>query len=144
MTETSAERAEQKLRFLNEAVGKLEAYQKMSREEYDSDPRNELVVERLFQTALEGVIDTARLIIIDRELEKPSDARSEFSILADAAIISVDLSQRLTQAKGFRNVLVHEYVSIEKDQVYRNLQEDLSDLKEFGKIAADYILKNES
>jgi len=140
MTETVIEKTERKLRFLEDAVSQLERYRQLPRQEYDSDSRNALAVERLFQIALEAMVDTARLIIIEQRLEKPQETRSEFAILAGAEIIPDALARRLTEAKRFRNVLVHEYVAVEREQVYRNLQEGLTDLKRYAQKVARYLL----
>lgn len=139
MTDTTREKAATKLRFLKETVRELEEYRQLPLKEFNSDRRNELAVERLFQIGLEAMIDTARLIIIEEQLERAQETRSEFAILSDAGIISPDLAIRLTEAKGFRNVLVHDYVSVEKEQVYRNLQTDLEDLKKFVQAIATYL-----
>lgn len=144
MTKIIQEKLEKKLRFLQDVVNQLTEYQKLSPAEYNSDPRNELAVERLFQTCLEAVIDTARLLIIEQQLEKPLDNKGEFEILSGAKIISSDLANHLSAAKRFRNVLVHDYVTVDTEQVYRNLQEGLEDIQKFQQVIAQYLLKNKS
>lgn len=144
MTETGREKAAQKLRYLAETIRHLETFRQMPRAEYEGDPRNELSVERLFQVGLEAVLDVARLVIIEQQLERARETRSEFAILADEQIIGRGLAQYLEQAKGFRNVLVHDYVSIEREQVYRSLQSDLDDLRRFVQAMAAFIQKQDS
>ncbi len=142
MTQIVKEKLERKLRFLQEAIAQLSQYQELSLDEYNRDQRNELAVERLFQTGLEAVVDIARLLIIEQQLEKPQDTKGEFELLAAARIITPDLADRLSKAKHFRNVLVHDYVSVDREQVYRNLQEDLTDMKEFARVIAQYLLED--
>jgi uncharacterized protein YutE (UPF0331/DUF86 family) len=136
MTTTSREAVISKLQFLQEAIGKLKKYQRFSAAEFNQDERNEYTVERLFQTSLEAVIDIARYFIIEHQLQKPGENRGEFEILGQAGLLPQELSGRLGTARGFRNILVHEYVAIERAQVYRNLQEDLKDLEEFSQVVA--------
>jgi uncharacterized protein YutE (UPF0331/DUF86 family) len=48
--------------------------------------------------------------------------------------LPIDFSKKIDSLAGFRSILVHEYIGIDWDEVYRNLQ-GLSDLKEF----AEYV-----
>ena len=43
------------------------------------------------------------------------------------------LSKRLAPMAGFRNILVHEYLEIDRHRVYRVLREDLGDFELFLK-----------
>ena len=52
--------------------------------------------------------------------------------------VSDDLARRLGRAVGFRNVLVHEYVSVDDDVVLARL-EDPSDLEAFVTAVATWL-----
>ena len=132
MTKDAQAKIIEKLKHLNQAVSELEEFQSLAPEDFVHDKRNEYTVERLFQIALEAALDIARLTIIDRQLAKPGETRNEFQILAAADILPSDLSQRLSEAKKFRNVLVHEYVGVDPQKVQQHLQDDLGDLVKFA------------
>lgn len=144
MTEAARDKIAEKLRYLTDALTKLEPFRRLSEDEYQSDNRNQYSVERLFQTVLEATLDVARLIIIDQQLTKPTEARSEFAILADSGVLPVELAERLTNAKKFRNVLVHDYVSVDPEKVRQHLQHDIDDLKSFAQTVAAYLQKRSS
>jgi len=40
---------------------------------------------------------------------------------------------------GFRNVLVHDYLDIDREIVYTVLQEDLSDLNQLKRLFAQFL-----
>ena len=47
-------------------------------------------------------------------------------------IISQELSERLKDAKGMRNVIIHEYGRIEDDKIFHSVTEELEkDTREF-------------
>ncbi|WP_207787490.1 HepT-like ribonuclease domain-containing protein [Actinomycetospora cinnamomea] len=52
--------------------------------------------------------------------------------------MTAELSEQLARAVGFRNVLVHEYVTVDGTPVVRRL-EDLSDLDRFVSAVIDWM-----
>jgi len=61
------------------------------------------LLDRRMQKAVEAVIDIAAHIVASAKLGQPKSAGDLFVILAKAKILDQKLSQRLTQAVGFRN-----------------------------------------
>ena len=53
--------------------------------------------------------------------------------------MDADLASRLGRAAGLRNVLVHDYVSIDPERLVRIVRDDLADLKTFGELAAGWL-----
>lgn len=139
MTEITKEIVINKLSTLEETLEKLKKYQALSKNEYFTDERNELSVERLLQTGLETVVDIARYLIIENKLQKPGEKNSEFEILANSRIMSEELAIKLTKAKSFRNVLVHDYLDVDPEIVYENLKNNLGDLEQFVQIIGKVI-----
>jgi uncharacterized protein YutE (UPF0331/DUF86 family) len=45
--------------------------------------------------------------------------------------VSARLARKLTSMAGFRNILVHEYLEIDRRRVYRILQKELGDFDRF-------------
>ena len=64
-------------------------------------------------------------------LPLPADSRSLFELLARQKVISKALSVKLAAMAGFRNILVHEYLEIDRHRVYRALTTDLRDFESF-------------
>jgi uncharacterized protein YutE (UPF0331/DUF86 family) len=67
------------------------------------------------------------------------DDRDAFLILSERSVIDPDLCARMVRAKGFRNVLVHEYVEIDPELLYGHLQNGLSDLWAFAEAVAEWL-----
>jgi len=51
--------------------------------------------------------------------------------LAKNKVLSGRLAKKLVLMAGFRNVLVHEYLEIDRHRVYRALKDDLRDFERF-------------
>ena len=67
----------------------------------------------------------------EKGFRKPSTYREAFEILHEEGLISRNLSDKLSDLAGFRNILVHIYWRLDMDAVYGALQQDSSVLKEF-------------
>jgi hypothetical protein len=72
-------------------------------------------VERLLAFAVQSVVDCSRLLVSLEDWRQARDERDALFLLAERQVIDADLAGRLTRAKGFRNVLVHEYVEVDPD-----------------------------
>lgn len=87
--------------------------------------------ERYLQLAIQAVLDISHHIVADRNLPLPADSRSLFDLLARQQVVSKKLSVKLAAMAGFRNVLVHEYLEIDRHRVYKALTTDVRDFESF-------------
>lgn len=100
-------------------------------EEYREN-KTKAACERYFEKIIEAVVDLAFLIIKDRKLKIPEEDKEAFDILAEEKIISVQLAEKLKDAKGMRNIIAHEYGSIDDEIVFHSITEELEkDAREF-------------
>jgi uncharacterized protein YutE (UPF0331/DUF86 family) len=139
MTPADRQSLVRKIGYLQKTLDVLMPYRELTAAVLLAAPEKIYAVERLLQTTVESVIDSARLIVALQDWRLPKDERDAFLILAEHAVIDDDLAQRLLRAKGFRNVLVHEYVAVDTALVIRFLQSDLSDIQVFAIAAATWI-----
>jgi uncharacterized protein YutE (UPF0331/DUF86 family) len=96
-----------------------------------SDPLIYGNAERYLQLAIQAVLDISQHIVADRNLPLPADNKSLFDLLARQKVVSKKLAVKLAAMAGFRNVLVHEYLEIDRHRVYRALTTDLRDFESF-------------
>lgn len=87
--------------------------------------------ERYLQLAIQAVLDISHHIVADRNLALPVDSQSLFELLARQKVVSRRLAGKLASMAGFRNVLVHEYLAIDRRRVYRALTTELRDFESF-------------
>ena len=87
--------------------------------------------ERYLQLAIQCVIDISNHTVADLKLRLPSDNAELFELMANNKIIPRALAQKLTAMAGFRNILVHEYLEIDRRKVYSTLKKDLGDFENF-------------
>ncbi|MEA3239417.1 MAG: DUF86 domain-containing protein [Candidatus Bipolaricaulota bacterium] len=117
---------------------KLEPLRAKRRDEFETDPYLKDIVERNLEVAAQACIDIANRVITVEGLDKPSDAYGAIEMLGKMAVLPIDLARRLSPIAGFRNILVHEYLEIDWDQVLNNLQR-LVDLHKFAEHVKEWM-----
>ncbi len=122
-----------KLSRLDEYLKFLTDISKARKESFISDYRIYGVAERFLHLSIEILIDVGKLTVIELKFERPENSHEIFEILAKNKIISKPLYKRLSGIAGFRNILVHEYMKIDRAIVYKNLKSGLKDIRDFKK-----------
>jgi len=123
--QTRFKEIEARLRFLQEAANSKQ-------EEFLTDHRLSASAERDLEIAIQACLDIADHLIAKLGLELPKKDRKEtFAILARNGIISQELVKNLTAMAGQRNILIHEYLEVEREKVYQTIKENLGDIVAF-------------
>ena len=67
--------------------------------------------------SIQSAIDLANQLIAQHRLRHPETYREAFELLAEASILTPELSDNLADLAGFRNVLVHIYWRLDLQRV---------------------------
>jgi uncharacterized protein YutE (UPF0331/DUF86 family) len=112
---------EKRLDELNERLARLEALKAKSRSEFDSDPYLRDIVERNLEVAAQCCLDICHRIISIEKALKPGDYHEAFLRMSELGVLPAKFARKLVPIAGFRNILVHEYLGIDWNEVYSNL-----------------------
>ena len=123
-----------RLQRLDELLGVLEDVHAEGEEAYLARRQTRLAAERALQLAVQACIDVAAHLVAELGLGTPDTYRDAFRGLAHEELLDEALAQRLGDAAGLRNILVHEYLEIDPRQVWMAL-ERLDDLRAFAEAA---------
>lgn len=96
-----------------------------------SDVRERRFVEHTLQLALQAMLDVASHVVSERRLGEPRTNRELLDMLEHDGWLGGDLTARLRDAAGLRNVLVHGYAEVDLGIVRDVLAHRLGDLDEF-------------
>jgi len=130
-----------KLAKMRQYLRYLEELRKASLEEFKRDFRLSGSAERYLQVAIESVIDIGNEIISSLQLRRPERYRDIPYILSEAEIIPRGFADSVASMISFRNLLVHDYASIDLDLVYSFLQTRLIDFESFMKHIVSWLEK---
>ena len=113
---------------------KLELFKAKEKEEILQNSYMQDIVERNLEVTAQAVIDIANRIISIEGLEKPRDYYEAILRLGETEVLPLDFAQNMAPIAGFRNILVHDYMDIDWDEVYKKLHQ-LNDISQF----MDYV-----
>ncbi len=131
-----------RLEALNQYVGELEQFRSMTRAEFLGDLRNYRTVECDFQLAAQAAIDIASHILAADFPHRPKGYRDVIELLGEVGVLPSDLAARFAEMAGFRNILIHESLAVDRDIVYDHLQDELDDFRLFGRYVAEYLARS--
>jgi uncharacterized protein YutE (UPF0331/DUF86 family) len=129
---------ERRLDELNERLARLEPFRNRPRQAFDQDVYLRDIVERNLEIAAQSCINICHRIIAIENARKPTNYYEAILIMGELGVLPVDFSHQLAPMAGVRNILVHEYVSLDWDQVYENLMR-LDDLEQFKELIRKWI-----
>jgi uncharacterized protein YutE (UPF0331/DUF86 family) len=130
-----------KLARLNMYLDKLAPLVKHTLNEYLSDFYLKSSTERLIQLIVECASDINNHVVVESGQRPPEDYTSSFIRAAEAGLIKRDLADRIKGSGGMRNIIVHEYMDIDDEKVFKTLPIALADYKEYIRQVDQYLDK---
>lgn len=115
---------------LTPLLTEMEEIRAAGHEAYVAEFRSRLAASHAMQLAVQICIDVGAHLIAELGLETPSDYRGVFGSLRKAGL-DPQLADRLGNAAGMRNILVHDYLEVDDDAVWDALGR-LDDLRQFA------------
>ena len=124
-----------KTKEIGEFLEELKSIMPSGFEDYKSSIEKKAACERYVEKIIEAVTDLAFLIIKSKKLRLPEDDIDAFNILLENKIIDDDLSSKLKNAKGMKNIISHQYGRIDDEIVFEAITEELErDVRKFVEV----------
>ena len=125
-------RIDDKLSELETFVEQLHSIAPASLKEYQMNIEKKAACERFVEKIVEAILDIAFLLIKLKKLRIPTDDADAFCVLLENKIIDDQLATKLKNAKGMRNVIVHQYGNVDDAVVFTSITEELEgDIRRF-------------
>ena len=113
-------------------------------EEYEKDFKTKAACERYFEKIAEAVVDLATLVIKEKDLQIPEKDYEAFEILEKENIIDSNLTKKLKDMKGMRNIIAHQYGDVNDEFMYTAISKEIEDdVKTFLEIIKN-LIKNKT
>lgn len=117
---------------IEESLERLERIRLAPKEEFLRDRDLEDIACYRLLVAVEAALGLCYHVSAKHLKKVPEEYAECFAILADAEIISKDLSEKLQKMSRFRNLLVHMYWKVDYSTLYELIQHNLQDLRQFS------------
>ena len=137
---TNPDVIKERLREIDENLKILAELKELDKEKFKSDPKIFKLAEHCLQISIQALLDICQYIIASNNWQRPRDNREAINIIAANGIIPRDFAKRILPMAGLRNLLIHEYLKINLDKIYRYLQK-LGDFRAFQKHIIKFLKK---
>jgi uncharacterized protein YutE (UPF0331/DUF86 family) len=134
-------------KHLQELEGYLERLaqlQRYSQEEFLSDWRIHDLADRQLHLALETFLTVGETVISGCGFRKPDTYADIPRILHENKVIGRQLRDDLIDLARFRNVLVHDYLSLDHERVFRHVHTDAKTIEAFIAAIKQFIAAQQS
>ena len=128
-----------RLERLREYLDILGSVQQYDCKRFVEDPFIYGTAERNLHLAIECLLDIGNHIIADRGYAKPESYADVFHILYENEIIEPQLYNKLQGMAAFRNILVHDYMRLDRTRVHQMIKDKMRYLEDLGTVFANML-----
>ena len=132
-------------------LGQIDTYLKQIGEfcrispvQYKNNWKTQRIVERTLHLLIEVCIDIANHIISDQGMRMPTGYADTFKVLTESKVIGKNLCRTLENLAKFRNIVVHQYETIDPVIVVSILNRNLRDFEKYKKAIIKYLSSQET
>lgn len=132
--------------LLRKRLGRLEEYlgilghiSRYSFDEFMAEPERYGAAERFLQLSIESVNDIGNHVVSDLKLGEVNWQSDIPQLLAKHGYLTDEMEQMWVRMIGFRNILVHEYMDVDRRLVYEVLQNNLGDFRELITVLSSWL-----
>ena len=108
--------------------------------DFVSDEKTKLAVYKAFQEIVESAMDIIAMMCKDAGIP-PKDDYTNIETLEELKITNEDLMEKLIEANGLRNRLVHHYNKLSDKIAFESIKELLDSLIKFVEVVENWIMK---
>lgn len=133
--------------FITEKIRLLKEYMQKSKDIFMSVSDDKIilgsdsvyVLERMFQLAVEVVIDINNYLIKELDIEPAEDIEGTFKTLAKKDILPMDFAIKMGPTVGLRNKLVHVYEKVDRASFIGNFRKNIDDFDEYISYVLNFV-----
>ncbi|OGC21704.1 hypothetical protein A2291_08230 [candidate division WOR-1 bacterium RIFOXYB2_FULL_42_35] len=103
--------------FAQAEIKDLTAYNDLNYKQYCDDKNLRRLVDRMIENITNAVIDLAKIIISEKNIEMPDSYAGIMEEIARVLKLSDQNKSSLVQVSKLRNILAHEYMEIKFEKI---------------------------
>jgi uncharacterized protein YutE (UPF0331/DUF86 family) len=135
------DKIENLVRHLRQYTAYLTDFIQEDQQAYVRNPRSTGSSRYYLQVSIETCINLANHIIAAERMRAPRDYKDSFQVLNEAGILPDDLTDRMKELSGLRNLLVHLYWEVDDRMIYEGIRSELGDFDEYAGFIMAYVDK---
>jgi len=135
------ESIDERLKKLSGLYSFFELHKDLSYDELVKDMTVSLAVERASALAAEIIIDILSHLLASEKNCFPETYEEAIELSSNKTLISGDLYKKIKGLGGYRNILVHEYLGLDYNEVHKHFKKLIGTIPQFQKEILLYMDK---
>ena len=131
-----------RLQALNEYVTELDVKRSLPLKQILADKDAYYSTLHRLQLASQAAIDIASHILAADFSRRAEQYREVILALGSERVLPPEFAERFAPITGFRNIIIHEYLTVDPAKVYNVLQAGLDDFRAFAQYITEYLEKS--
>ena len=139
--ESRLRRYREKILHIERRISQIEEWTlNYTDEDFIRDEKTKLAVYKAFQEIVESIMDIIAMMCKDMGIP-PKDDYTNIETIGNLGIINRELSEKLIEANGLRNRLVHHYNKLDDKIAFESIKELSEPILKFVGVVEDWIMK---
>ncbi len=111
-----------------------------NKQQWESYPESHLILERVTGSVIESILDIGNAMIDGFIMRDPGSYDDIIDILVDEKVVTADMEQGLKEIVGLRKQVVREYYAVDRDNVAKVFDANLSVIRAFPGQVRKYLV----
>lgn len=133
---------QRKINLIREDLIKLENFKGATFDELSKDWLKWNALEHILMKIIGRGIDINEHLIAEiakPEVMSPKNYKETFLKLAELKVLPQEFAQEISESAGFRNAIVHEYNKIDREVIYRTIDEAIKQYADYCQYLLDFL-----
>ncbi|MGM0365293.1 MAG: type VII toxin-antitoxin system HepT family RNase toxin [Actinomycetota bacterium] len=133
----------ERLAKIEEAASELKEIRKLPKQDFFKKKRIQYAAMYAMIIGIEAVCDIGNHILAKYFNTSAGTYKDIILLLGKQRVIPQDFSQQSSQMTDFRNILIHLYLKIDTEEVYKNLKKAPQEFTRFSQYFLDFLKKQQ-
>ncbi len=111
-----------------------------NKQQWESYPESHLILERVTGSVIESILDIGNAMIDGFIMRDPGSYDDIIDILVDEKVVTADMELGLKEIVGLRKQVVREYYAVDRDNVAKVFDANLSVIRAFPGQVRKYLV----
>ena len=111
-----------------------------NKKQWESYPESHLILERVTGSVIESILDIGNAMIDGFIMRDPGSYDDIIDILVDEKVVTADMELGLKEIVGLRKQVVREYYAVDRDNVAKVFDANLSVIRAFPGQVRKYLV----
>ena len=128
-----------RLKFMSDYLRELRRFETMNLEEYLDSFDQKIISERILELVIQSALDINEHLLTKGFQVESATNKQSFLNLGKYNIITLELAEELSLSAGVRNILAHQYLSINYELLFGHIQKTLTVYPQYISQIANYL-----